>query len=73
MEGEKVSKVYVFQQRGGYSLPVFADPDATLAVSYNLSFLPVHYFFDRKGVVRKVVYGALNEEELANILTNISQ
>jgi peroxiredoxin len=73
VEGEKVSKVYVFQQRGGYSLPVFADPDATLSIPYNLSSLPVHYFLDRKGVVKKVVYGALNEEELANILVNISQ
>jgi hypothetical protein len=73
VEGEKVSKVYVFQKRGGYSLPVFADPDATLAIPYNLSFLPVHYFLDRKGIVKKVVYGALNEEELANTLINISQ
>jgi hypothetical protein len=73
VEGEKVSKVYVFQKRGGYSLPVFADPDATLAIPYNLSFLPVHYFLDRKGVVKKVIYGALNKEELANTLVNISQ
>lgn len=73
VEGEKVSKVYVFQKRGGYSLPIFADPDATLAIPYNLSFLPVHYFLDRKGVVQKVIYGALNEEELANTLINISQ
>jgi hypothetical protein len=73
VEGEKVSKVYVFQKRGGYSLPIFADPDATLAVPYNLSSLPVHYFLDRKGVVKKVVYGALSEEELANTLINISQ
>jgi hypothetical protein len=54
-------------------LPIFADPDATLAVPYNLSSLPVHYFLDRKGVVKKVVYGALSEEELANTLINISQ
>lgn len=73
VEGEKVSEVYVFQKRGEYSLPVFADPDATLAVPYNLSFLPVHYFLDRKGIVQKVIYGALNEEELANTLINISQ
>jgi hypothetical protein len=73
VEGEKVSKVYVFQKRGGYGLPVFADPDATLTIPYNLNFLPVHYFLDRKGIVKKVVYGALNEEELANTLVNISQ
>jgi len=73
VEGEKVSEVYVFQKRGEYSLPIFADPDATLAIPYNLSFLPVHYFLDRKGVVQKVIYGALNEEELANTLVNISQ
>jgi hypothetical protein len=73
IEGEKVSKVYVFQKRGGYGLPIFADPDATLATPYNLSVLPVHYFLDKKGIVKKVIYGALNENELANTLINISQ
>jgi hypothetical protein len=73
VEGEKVSKVYVFKKRGGYTLPIFADPDATLTTAYNLSVLPAHYFLDRRGVVKKVIYGALNENELANTLINISQ
>jgi len=72
-EGEKTSKAYVFEKRGNYSLSVFADPDAALAVSYDLNSLPVHYFLDRKGVVKDVIYGALSEEELANTLINISQ
>jgi len=72
-EGEKTSKAYVFEKRGGYGLSVFADPDATLAILYSLNSLPVHYFLDRKGTVKDVIYGALSEEELANTLINISQ
>jgi hypothetical protein len=73
VEGEKVSKTSVFQKRGGYNLPIYADSDSTLAILYSLNSLPVHFFLDRKGIVQNVVYGSLSEEELANQLTNISQ
>ena len=73
VEGEKLSKVYVFQKRGAYNLSMLVDSDATLFNSYNLNSLPVSYFLDRSGVVRKVVFGIMNKEELVNTLTNIQQ
>lgn len=73
VEGEKSSKVYVFQKRGGYSLPIVADPDALLVSQFNLNVLPVTYFLDRKGTVKKIISGTLSENELIDILTNIAQ
>jgi hypothetical protein len=73
IEGEKLSKTTVFQKRGGYSLVINADPDATLAIPYSINSLPVHYFLNRKGVIQNVIYGSLSEEELANALINITQ
>jgi hypothetical protein len=73
VEGEKLSKVYVFQKRGEYNFSMLADPDATLSNSYNLNSLPVSYFLDRSGVVKRVMFGIMNKEELENTLTNIQQ
>ena len=73
VEGEKTSMVYVFQKRGGYSLSMFADPDATLVSQYYLNVLPVTYFLDRKGIIKKIVNGVLSMQELENTLTNIAQ
>jgi len=72
IEGDKNSKVYVFQKRGGYSLNMIADSDATLVIPYGLNVLPMHYFLDRKGIVRDVVAGVLSQDELENTLLNIS-
>lgn len=70
--GEKNSKVYIFQKRGGYSLKMIADSDATLVIPYGLSALPVHYFIDRRGVIKDIVAGVLSENELESKLLDIS-
>lgn len=72
IEGEKSSKVYVFQKRGGYNLPMYTDPDATLVPTYNLSVLPTSYFIDRKGIIRDVVVGVLSQDEIESKLLEIS-
>jgi peroxiredoxin len=72
VEGDKNSKVYVFEKRGGYGLNMIADSDATLIIPYGLSTLPTHYFLDRKGIIRDVVSGVLNQDELESKLLNIS-
>lgn len=70
---EPMSKISIFQKRGGYSLDFIADSDGTLVEPYNVNFLPMHFVLDRKGVVRKVISGVLNKEELENALLNIAQ
>jgi hypothetical protein len=67
--GEKSSKIYVLKKRGGYSLPMYTDPDATLVNSLNLSLLPTSYILDRKGIVKKVFLRVLSEEEIIKYLS----
>lgn len=73
VEGEKSSIVNVFQKRGGYTVKMVSDPDASLAKVFSLNSLPATYFLDRKGMVKSIASGILNEDELANTLVNITQ
>jgi peroxiredoxin len=68
---ETISKISIFQKRGNYSLPIVIDADGRLVEKYNLNSLPTHFFLDRKGIVKKVVTGVLNKEEIENILTEV--
>ena len=70
---ESMSKISIFQKRGEYSLDFIVDPDGFLVEPYNVNFLPMHFVLDRKGVVKKVINGVLNKEELETILLNIAQ
>lgn len=61
---ETASTVSIFRKRGNYSVPIVVDQDGTLVKQYDLHTLPTHYFLDRKGAVKKVVVGVLNEAEI---------
>lgn len=68
---ERVERVGIFARRGGYTLPVVVDADGELVDEYSVSSLPLHYFLDRKGVVKEVVTGVLSEEEMRERLSEI--
>lgn len=70
---EPLSKISIFQKRGGYSLDFIVDSDGALVEPYGVNFLPMHFVLDRKGMVRKVINGVLNKEELENYLKDVSQ
>lgn len=62
--GESLAKLTAYADIAGYPIPILADSDNQLADSLKLSSLPVHYFIDRHGVVKKVKVGVLSKEEL---------
>ncbi len=64
---ETSSKVSIYKKRGGYGLPMYADPDGILVKPLNLQSLPTHVFLDRKGRVTAVKSGILSEEEISSI------
>ena len=68
---ESLSQLTMFQKRGGYTIPIVVDPDGTLVENYKLTSLPMHYFLDRYGVVKKVVSGVLNEAEIKDAIASI--
>ena len=69
---ETISKTRVFQKKGNYNTDLIVDRDGELVDDYYLSSLPMHYFLDRRGVIKKIVTGVLNEEELKTFLEEIS-
>lgn len=65
--GESVSKVTIFQKRGLYDLPMWADPDGVLINKFNFSTTPTHLFIDRKGIVKAVKVGLMSGDQLSAI------
>lgn len=45
------------------SYPGFADPDRTIATKYRAGALPVHFFINAEGVIRKVHVGAISQAQ----------
>jgi hypothetical protein len=63
---ESVSKTDIFKKTGGYLVPIQADPDGILVLPLNLESLPTHLIVDRKGIIKEVVTGYLDEINLLN-------
>jgi len=68
---ETVSKLSVFVKKGKYNLDIVVDADGELVEKYQIKSLPTHFFIDKKGVIKKVITGVLNEEEIENGLVEI--
>ena len=65
---ETVSSVAIFRKRGGYTVPIVADPDGTLVEPLNIQSVPTHVFISRKGTIQSVVSGVLSKKEILNKL-----
>ncbi|MBI5044635.1 MAG: redoxin domain-containing protein [Candidatus Levybacteria bacterium] len=63
---ESASKIALYKKRGGYSLPMYADPDGTLVTPLNLQSLPTHVFLDRKGIITGIKKGILSAQEITS-------
>jgi hypothetical protein len=65
---ESKSSVEIFKKRGQYSLEFLVDPDGKLVEPLLLRFLPTHFFLDKDGKIKKVIFGTLSQEEILEIL-----
>ncbi len=57
--GNSKEKVAYFVNRLKISYPVLFDPAGIAAKKYRVSAVPTTFFIDRKGIVRKIVVGAM--------------
>lgn len=64
-------RVQAYTDIANVKLKWLVDPDSTLSINYNVLSLPMHYFVDRKGVVRQVVVGVLTEKQLTDRLAGL--
>ncbi len=65
---ETVSSVTIFKERGGYTMPIIADPDGDLVAPLNLHSFPTHVVVDRKGTITAIQSGVFNKEELFDMI-----
>jgi hypothetical protein len=65
---ETVSSVSIFKERGGYSVPVVADPDGDLVDPLMLRTMPTHIIVNRKGVITAVKSGVFIKDELFDMI-----
>ncbi len=65
---ETVSSVAIYKARGGYTIPIVADPDGNLVDPLNLHSLPIHVIVDRKGTIQSIRSGVFNNSELFDMI-----
>ncbi|MFC1701046.1 TlpA family protein disulfide reductase, partial [Patescibacteria group bacterium] len=61
-QSEGIIETYL--KRGKYNIPSIIDRQGNLAELYPVLTFPQHFFLDKKGIVRDIYVGFLNEEEL---------
>lgn len=69
--GTSLDKATLFKKNGNYKTTIAVDPDGTMIEDYQVNTLPTHYFIDRRGVIKQIITGVLNEEELQSKLLEI--
>lgn len=68
---EKAGKVRSFTSISGNQATWLVDPDNKISGLLGPQGVPVHYFVDRHGVVKSVLYGFIDKEEAQSILENL--
>lgn len=68
---ENAARLRAYNAISGTSLHWLADPDSQSVAVLNSGSMPQHYFVDREGIVREVIYGTLTYEQLLEHLTNL--
>ncbi len=67
--GESMARLKTYTSFGQYKTPILVDTSNKIADELKLGVLPVTYFIDRRGVVKKTVVGVLSRDEILNNLT----
>lgn len=68
MSQESSSHVRDLVRRGGYTMPIYTDPDGELVEEFDLHHAPTHVLIDRNGTIEDIVVGVFSEEELVAML-----
>lgn len=67
---EPIEKVSAYLNLAGYDLVVAVDRDGGTVTNYKLQGIPIHMFIDQKGIVKKVMVGILQEDEIRKEVGN---
>lgn len=72
-QGESAQTVTEFGVSFGLTYPLLVDEESTVSDLYGVHNLPTTVFIDKKGVVREVFVGILNEAVLADRINRLLQ
>ncbi|MDD5342579.1 MAG: fibronectin type III domain-containing protein [Patescibacteria group bacterium] len=61
---ESPSKVQTYLKRGGYSIVSLVDTTGAFTTLFPVISVPQHFFIDRKGILRDIYVGFLDEDDL---------
>lgn len=67
-QGEGRGEVQAFAGEHGMSFPVLLDLERAILSAYRTRGIPTSFLVDRQGVLRQVVVGALDEEQLSRLV-----
>jgi len=59
-----LDKVESFVKERGFTFPVFLDPSHKIEGAYRIKFMPTTLLIDRKGVIKKVILGGRDWEDI---------
>lgn len=68
---ETKARMRILLKRGGYRVPIYADPYGELTEQLMVAAVPSHYLVDQEGIVVKQMVGVLSTEELKDELGQI--
>ena len=52
------------KERGGFALPLYADPDGIAGEAYTITTLPSFFFIDAGGILKEYIVGSLRIDEI---------
>jgi len=67
-QGEARDQVQAFAGQYGMAFPVLLDQDGAVLSSYPTRGIPASFLVDRQGVLRQIVVGAMDRDELARLV-----
>jgi len=67
-QGEGRDEVQAFAGEYGMAFPVLLDPEGRVLSLYPTRGIPASFLIDRQGVVRQIVIGALDGDQLAQLV-----
>jgi hypothetical protein len=61
---ESTSSIAIFAKRGGYGIPIIADPDGEMIDKFSLTTMPTYLFISRNGLIQKRATGLLTAQQM---------
>ncbi|MFD2613235.1 redoxin domain-containing protein [Paenibacillus gansuensis] len=70
---DKQEDAVAFVKQYGFTFPSFLDPQGKVSDLYSIMAFPTSYLIDQEGIIREVIYGAVDPKELKKQISRWSR